>query len=416
MKKSTLLLHSLTAAFLSITSLVSMNCNTHIVGAHSKAFLSIATESLDTLSQDQINDTIQASENYAFNENQPLVCVMSTFFSDIDVLTQPSLLLYCKPEKPKKMIVNDNGKKIKKQIKSLLPQNTIEVALRLSITCKHLRELLTAKKIPQICSYYDPIMQNAILRDIIKSMHVRNYKTKRLPALIAIDAGAKNSRVKTNYCEDVWLENAVLNHDMYMVQKLLENGANPNAKSNLGQLFCYAGTVKVAEIFFKHGAEIDAAISSQVPEYGPYYPNVLWEVVHNKYPAELMEFYLARDVNPRTRFNPSNKEFTDGNCLFHELANPACLRIDDIDNFLRKAHLLLDVIPDMINTVNHDEQTPADVAQRSFEAASRYMCNGTAEAFEDLIMLFKAYDGKTTDKCGSSIKKKGLFLKRAQSF
>lgn len=394
MKKLILLLHVYIVALFCITPLYSMHWNAYASRKELPDPLSQTTENknvrplapkqpeepFDRIVENQILYETHASQAYAYNANRLL---FSNVFFNVDILNQ--ICIHYGP------LLND----------------AIQGAMVLRITCKELNKILTCEKITEMCNQYDQTEKNIFLEDlknIVKSMHPHNYTTKRIPALILLHANAKTTFTKTNYCEDELLQNAVLNDDEQTIQILLENGANPNAKSYLGQLFCYAGTVKIAEIFFNHGANIHATISSIKPEYFSYYPNVLWEILQKKYPSELMAFYLACGVDAKKRFGPVDEGFKGGNCLLHELANPISLHIDNIDDFLRKGQLLLATIPEMINTLNQDGQTPTDIAQESFENAGTYMYNGTPHAFESLIILFKEHGGLPAYKLGSTSK------------
>lgn len=304
LKRLILLLHALIAA---------LSCTLPLYGMYSKTYdayskltlwepLNVLTKnqnvhtlkpmqplekSLDT----QILHQMRASKAHAYNMGRPLFSIIPTFCSHIDVLNQ--IFLHCTPGDTNETNTVENNSQT--QASSL--KNTIKIAMRLSTTCKSLNTLLTFKKIAEICSYYDPVDKDEVLQGIVRSMHAHTYSTTRLPALIMIHASIKHTPIKTHYCEDNLLENAVLNNDKQMIQILLERGADSNAKSDLGQLFCYAGTVKIAKLFFLHHADIHANISSIHPTYGPYYPNVLWEVVHQKYPSALMHFYITHGVS-----------------------------------------------------------------------------------------------------------------------
>lgn len=286
------------------------------------------------------------------------------------------ILLYCQSQ-------HDN------QSKAL--ENDIKTCMALSITCKHLHALFDAQRIGTICQWYHPECKDKVLHDIVKSMYAHNYQTKRLPLLIVIHAGAKNMCIKTSCCEDEILDNAVLHNDAEMIELLFEHGANPNAKYNLRPLFYYAGTVEIAEMFFKNGCKICTKCNKLCP-------NVLWNVIRKKYPSELMAFYIEHGVNAKKILDPLDEEIKGGNCLLHELANPVSLRIDDIEDFLQKGRLLLQSIPELINRLNNDGQTPLDLAQKSFEDAGTSMCKGTPEAFAALCTLYKNHGGCLSNK------------------
>jgi len=155
-----------------------------------------------------------------------------------------------------------------------------------------------------------------------------------------------------------------------------------------------------------------------------YNVDILWTLLENKYPSELMELFLTYNAHAR------KLRHWDNSCVFHILAQPAYFNgKNNIDDFLRKGKLLLNIIPDMINTLNKDGKTPLDVAQESLEKAHENLitlkeisllirqwleeepidiaqesleesqeCDVDIKVFEQLILLFKEHSGLTAQE------------------
>lgn len=337
----------------------------------------IPKETICSIPHDQTDYELQVLDAELYNLNNPLLSIIPTAF-DCDVMVQ--ILLHSYPN-------NDaHITNIKKRIKatSALLKNIIKDAMRLRSACKDLNRFITVQKIGNMCSHYDPLYKDKVLFDIAKSMHARNYETKRVPALINIHAGA-DALVQTEWCDDILLQNAVLHDDEQMIKILFKNKANPNARCHGEPLFYHIKTVNIAQMFVTRNCKIDA-------KYNQFCPNVLWRTMHQKYPSELLSFYLMYEVNAQTTLDRSQEEVQGGNCLLHELANPTSLYIHDVQNFLRKGHILLAIMPQMINKRNNDGKTPTDLAHESFKAAKTH---GKPEAFKRLIALFKQHGGIT---------------------
>lgn len=327
---------------------------------------------------DQTDYELNALDAELYNLKNPLLSMIPIAF-DCDVMVQ--ILLCCYPNNTAH-ITN-----IKKRIKAkcFLIENIIKNAMQLRSTCKDLNKLITLQRIGNMCSHYDPLYKDKVLFDIAKSMHAHNYETKRVPALILIYADA-NPLIQAEGCDDILLQNAVLHDDEQMIKVLFKNKANANARCHGEPLFYHVKTVKIAQIFVTRNCEIHT-------QYNEFCPNVLWRVLHKNYPSELLSFYLMYEIDAKTTLDCSKEEMQGGNCLLHELANPTSLYIHDVQNFLRKGHILLAIIPKMINKKNNDGKTPTDLAHESFKAAKTH---GKPKAFKRLIALFKEHGGIRT--------------------
>lgn len=268
-------------------------------------------------------------------------------------------------------------------------RNSIKFFMQLSTTCYKLRWLVTHQTIGNLCKDYKSRAKTKNLKKVVQSMDKHTYHTKRLPALILICSGVFE---KTEYDVYWLLEQVLANNDVELVATLFKHNAIDQNRKTIpfGHpiLFC-ATTKKIAQMFIAHGADIHAINNEG--------KNILWIIAYNDpYPSKLLHFYLQQGVNARRL----NHFF--GSCLFHELARTFSDKNTDIDNFLKKAKLILNAIPDMINTLNNIEKTPLDVAQESLEIAyvrgteSHYY--GKAEAYEKLIALFKQYGAKTVQE------------------
>jgi hypothetical protein len=120
----------------------------------------------------------------------------------------------------------------------------------------------------------------------------------------------------------------------------------------------------------------------------------LWHILDNDYSVDLVNFYLTCGGVDAKKRHPRN-----GNCLLHEFAaTPYSGGMKKLDNFLQKAKLLLETIPDKINLLNNYSQiqTPADIAEQS--AAKRVNDKAASLAFKALIALFEEYNGFTRER------------------
>ncbi len=95
-----------------------------------------------------------------------------------------------------------------------------------------------------------------------------------------------------------------------------------------------------------------------------------------------MAFYIEKGVPATIR------HAWDNSCLLHSIASIVSYK--EPDNVLKKAKLLLGIIPDMVNTSDNYKRTPIDIAQKSLaESKSTH-----AQVFEKLIKLFRKHGGK----------------------
>ncbi len=314
----------------------------------------------------------KASIAEEYNQNDPRLCddILGQIFPCCLAYDDMSVVALAKSEDHVKLL-----------------ENSIKNFMKLRSVCKKFNKLLTFEVIGNFCVQGDKnkVLQKLISPEITDSKY---YAVKRLVALILVCAGA-DPHVRGKYsaycCSSSLFESAVMYDDVQLVTMAFKHGADAHIKDVNGfPLFFSARTVDMAQVFIAKG--VDVHIEG-------VYTNVLFKAISASHASELLEFYLKGNVNPRTKF------FLTGNCLLHELASPYT-RQDD--NFFRKVQLLLDVIPDMINTLNNEEKTPMDVAQESLEEAkkspNKEYADEKTEGFNRLIPLFKKYGGKTTDE------------------
>jgi hypothetical protein len=207
------------------------------------------------------------------------------------------------------------------QAKSL--ENSIKNFMNLSVSCKYFSELLTPETIGTLCKHYALEDKNTVLLNLLaQNIAWRTYEKMRIPAFILVYAD-----VDVNICYDEFyclLEKAVRKDDKELVSLLFKHNANPDTTfkyylgDNGGPVFFYA-LKEVAQMFLEHGANIHAQENHGM--------NVLWHVIENNYPSELI----------------------------------------DVTNFLKKATLILNAAPDIINTVNNRGKTPLDCVQRALQ-------------------------------------------------
>ncbi len=263
------------------------------------------------------------------------------------------------------------------QAKSL--ENSIKNYMKLRKVCKRFNTLLTFEVIGKFCHKYTPDIKSQTFRKLIKPTYDPYDTIKYLPALILLHAGIDiNTEIELN---DL-LTHAVKTNDTQVAIALFKYHANPHVQTVSGPVFFQAKTAEMAQIFINN--KVDVHMISSWPE-----TNVLWEIIKNEYPSELLELYLTHHVDAK-KLRP-----IDDACLLHTFADQIHSKIiNNIADFLKKGQLLLDIIPDMVNALNKNGQTPLDIAQKSLGEAKKSK-SGTPEAFEKLIALLRKYGGLT---------------------
>lgn len=182
------------------------------------------------------------------------------------------------------------------------------------------------------------------------------------------------------------LEPAFRCNDVRLVSLLLKHNVCP--KSLVG-----VQTAEMAQLFIDNGVNI-----RETP--------ILWDIVNsNQYSVEILKFYLKNGANVQ-ELN------SDKASLLHKLASvnvihnftmqinaPTrydCNKFDD--SLLKKGELLLNAIPNMINAVNKQGQTPIDVAQQSLKKVEESGNTQAIVVLKQLIELFRNYDGLTAQE------------------
>ena len=266
-------------------------------------------------------------------------------------------------------------------------ENSIKNYMKLRRVCKRFNTVLTFEVIGNFCHNYTPQIKSQTFRKLIKPTYGPYDTIKHLPALIVLCAGIDiNPQTELNSL----LLDAVRANDIHVATTLFKHHANPNAQNDSCPVFFQAKTVEIAQIFICN--KVDVHMISSWPM-----TNVLWEITKNEYPSELLELYLAHQVDAK-KLRP----FDDA-CVLHAFADQILSKIiKNIDDFLKKGQLLLDAIPDMVNALNKDGQTPLDIAQKSLYEAKKSK-HGTPHAFEQLIILFRKYGCLTAQEFEKSL-------------
>jgi len=298
---------------------------------------------------------------------------------------------------------------------------SIKNFMKLSTTCKCFNTLLTFNMLGQLCKDYAPTDKTETLQRLIETTTSLNYKVKRLPALILVCAGAAINTDTYYYRfqnqqhywfqkeisnSDFLLQKAVAKNDIQMITTLFNHHASPDVllDEGLGPLFFHIKTRAIAELFINQ--DVNAQITeyyftrglndsnvTHIPEYTSKI-TIFKQIIEDDYPSELLALYFKHN-NDAIKLN-----FQDNSCLLHLFAMPFTMRIDNIDNFIKKGKIILNAMPDMVNTLDENEQTPLDVVLTSLQASQEY---GTPEAFEKLIALFREYGGKTAEELAEEV-------------
>lgn len=258
-------------------------------------------------------------------------------------------------------------------------KKSIQNFMQLSTLCKKFNQLLKPELAGQLCQQYPSWIKDHILQDLIYAEFWNPPRRLHKPISILTLAGA--------YINDYYLlQMAALWNDAQLAEKLFHRGADPNIEPIVNiepPVFFYVKTKKLAKMFIENNANIHAT---------EYYTciNVLWYTTKNKYPYELMQFYLQKGVNPY------NLHAREDSCLLHELAQIRSSDKMNVDNFLNKAKLLLNAIPNLINTLSKDKLTPLDVAKKTLKQMQKYSDNHNA--LKKLIIMYKQHGGLTAFK------------------
>ncbi len=261
-------------------------------------------------------------------------------------------------------------------------ENNIKNFVQLNSVCKKFNSaltfnnVLTVETIRDFCKNCDQYEKDQVLCNLIEPICSVNYNAYRLPLLLLIYAGAD---VNIKRCSDPLLSKVVRYNDVQMANILFKHHAESNVIPHGTPTFFFAKTVAMAQVFINNGANVHKTIRDKT--------NVLWHTYDLAYPADLMEFYLGHNVDAKNAC-------ADKSCLLHGLAlqnyNENVHNLDTFtDSLLKKAGLLLDVIPDMINTLNQARKTPLDFAQQSLKYAQNHGPSEVVIAFEKLIALFR---------------------------
>jgi len=259
----------------------------------------------------------------------------------------------------------------KNQLKSF--EESIKSFMNLRTVCKNFKESLTYKAIGELCETYAQQDKNILLKKVYRIKRMQPYTS------LLIHAGA-DIAIENNYL----LKKAVLENNAQFVSTLLEQHAYPYTQINkAGPIFSHARTKKIAKIFINNNVNINTTWKSHGST-----SNVLWHIITDewfKYPSDIMAFYIEQGVDAKL----CNK---NDYCLLHEFAASDYRR--NTDDFLEKGKLLLKAIPEMINTLSKNGDTPVDIAQnvlKTLKKQSRF--EKQCDALKQLIALYKEHGG-----------------------
>lgn len=258
----------------------------------------------------------------------------------------------------------------------------------LRLTCKTLNNLLTFKRIGNICTNNDQKRKNETFDYWIYHLPCQKYSFNKYLSILTLFCADVDDKNKGGV---FLLKYAVQRNKKQLVEILFQNEVSPNIRNKQQvPLLMFAETVEMVELFLKYGANVHAI--DHVLNC-----NVLSVTLYPKYPFKLMEFYLKNGVDAELL----NKD-TDS-CLLHQLVDQCVRNInwyshwkndcnDDhdmidsgdgwsryyaalrqemdykINNFLQKGALLLEAMSQKtINKLNKNGETAIDSAQRHLE-------------------------------------------------
>lgn len=275
------------------------------------------------------------------------------------------------------------------------------------------------KEITQYTDFLDPVRATNPNCRLVKNAertkyHKEKIKSLLFPALIAAHADVYESPliVHTSHFDSSLWKAALLIDDAEFLTILIKDcHLQPwyiIDTSKTPPCF-YAKTIKTAQVI----------IDNQLYKYDYKKPNILWQVIHYGYPAEVLELYI------QNKFDIEWLHPDSGDCLLHALVHLFYNDKEDT-NFIKKVELLLTKMPDKINTVNKKDFTPLDVVQKDYnqrlESIMNNFCTSEAEKtknsealtleFESLISLLKKYGCLTAEEIAYNATWAGKFQKK----
>jgi hypothetical protein len=281
------------------------------------------------------------------------------------------------------------------KITSVLDIKSFEYGIKrymmLSCTCKYFNEVLTPETIGNLHKHYNQDIKNNVWQRLMLNSTYHHSVVRRLPALLLICAGVTDTTM------DYFLLNSIAIRDKVQQAAILfkYHHVNSNAEDEHGPIFFNAKTIEMVQLFINNGVDIHTE--------NKYQTNVLWRILDDAYPSDLMIFYLAQGINPK------KLRLFDKSCLLHAFAEPTFNYMwcypKNID-VLKKGELLLNAMPDMVNMVNVFGKTPLDVAMETLkkieeqaeEMEKEYgirLSPSHDEFAKQLIALFRKYGGLT---------------------
>jgi hypothetical protein len=262
-------------------------------------------------------------------------------------------------------------KTLKKHCKSLFALHS---------TCKRFNSLLTFKEMGNACKDYAAI---TTLNQMNSEIYDMNYRTMRLIAMILINTNIDTNTENVNPAHKRLLDQAIRHNDIKFTKTLLAHGANPNKEYIANPIFFNVKTIEVAQLLIDNGLDVHASNTLN--------PNVLWHITsYDEYPSALLTFYLTHKVDAK-------KIKASGSCLFHRICYNYSINPIDFDNFSEKIIILLNTIPEMINTKNNKGKTPLDYAQTQLSFTKKYFPSYISSA-KKIIAMLKKYGFKTAQK------------------
>lgn len=236
-------------------------------------------------------------------------------------------------------------------------EKKIKTFMKLRCVCKHYNQLLKPELIGNFCKNYSSDTKDLALRVLIQKISFPDTKfldTKykyNAPIVIILHTLKK---VDEKNEESIYflLKQAVYQNNISILRKLYELKANFNigifSQDNFytKPLFFFAQTIDAVKFFINSQVYLQTLDQCR--------QNVLWHVIENNYSAKLVGFYLDQGVDAR-QLNGA-----DDSCLLHAIA--AWSMQENIENCVEQCNILLNAMPEMVNKLNDDGQSPLYLA------------------------------------------------------
>ena len=238
---------------------------------------------------------------------------------------------------------------------------TCKTAVKLDRVSKSFHSALTPDTLSLMFRQYDPKAKNILFTEIIHSDEIdaaifginESYYPSKRRFIMAL---LKNNSPYAGDPHSIIVSSALKYNDSELVQFLFDNKQNHLILANdWNQIpaFFHARTPEMAQLFKQH----NIPLNSVKPEHHSD-PNILWYAIRDRSTsAETVQYYIRENI-------PFIKHKTNGETLLHNLSNVHTTD-ETVQNNIKKAQLLLEKDPTLLNATDSNNCTPLDSAHNT---------------------------------------------------